>query len=229
MKLHQLVLVAAMLILAGMLAACTEGSTTPLATVEATIAVPTPELTEPVMATSEPTTPPATATPEAEPPSAEEAIYAAVIRQIYTVDHTFGDNPPNWPRLYVLDATDDTVAGAGDEDGHSRTLPGEMQQSITALLADLPTELQWVPSWDDVPIDETNGEIDGGEGAIITLGNIYEQEDGSVQVPAGLHCGGLCAAGMTYVLEETDSGWTVTGFVGPMWISQNSARRGAVS
>lgn len=232
MKLRQLVLAAALLVLVVMLAACAEANFSPSAEADSTAAAgPTPAAapTDQAVVASEPTSAPPTATPEAAEPSTEAAIYAAVIRQIYTVDHTFGDNPPNWPHLYVLDATDDTVAGTGEEDGNSQQLAGDVQQSISEQLADLPAELRWISSWDEVPIDDSNGEIDGGEGVIVTLGNIYEQEDGSVHVPAGLHCGGLCAAGMTYVLEETGSGWMVTGFTGPMWISHNSAGRGWVS
>jgi hypothetical protein len=44
--------------------------------------------------------------------AAQADIYAAVIRQLYTVDHTFGQNDaPNWSKLYVLSTTKD---GIGD-------------------------------------------------------------------------------------------------------------------
>lgn len=152
-------------------------------------------------------------------PADEVAIYAAVIRQLYTVDHTFGSNPPNWPYLYVLDSTDDTIAGTGEEPGESRPLNAAARESIEAQLGDLPAEIRWVSAWEDVPIDETDGSVDGGEGVIITLGNIHEQADGSAHVPAGLHCGGLCATGMTYVLEASGGDWVITGTTGPAWIS----------
>lgn len=156
--------------------------------------------------------------PDSEP-AHEVAIYAAVIRQLYTVDHTFGSNPPNWPHLYILGSTDDTIAGTGEEPGESHTLSAEARHGIEAQLGDLPAEIRWVSAWEEVPIDETDGSVDEGEGAIITLGNIHEQADGSAHVPAGLHCGGLCATGMTYVLEQQDDGWRVTGTTGPAWIS----------
>ena len=160
---------------------------------------------------------PGTATDAALP---EEAlIYAAVIRQLYTVDHTFGDSPPNWPRVYVLKRTDDTIAGTGEEDAASRELAGPVQEAVTTALGDLPAEIIWVAAWDEVPISDEDGAVDQGDGIIITLGNIHEQEEGTVHVPASLHCGGLCATGMTYILELTPSGWTVTGTDGPVWMS----------
>lgn len=145
-------------------------------------------------------------------------VYAAVIRQLYTVDHTF-DAPPDWPRVYVMRATDDTIAGDGSQVKASIVLSAGVQDGIAQALADLPTELVWIDSWDEVEIGGETGLVDGGDGAIVTLGNLHPQDDGTLQVPVGMTCGGLCGTGMTYVLAEVDGSWQVTGVAGPVWIS----------
>ena len=38
---------------------------------------------------------------DTEPGIDEVQVYATVIRQVYTVDHTFGQ-PPNFPNIYLL-------------------------------------------------------------------------------------------------------------------------------
>lgn len=175
-----------------------------------------------------PTLEPSTEEPEAESggedttpadPAAPEAaaIYSAVVRQLYTQDHTFNE-PPNWPRIYILTSTDDSVGGTGEPPNAAPIEPA-VQEAITAGLGDLPAEILWVPDWDAVPINPDNGAVDEGDGVIITLGNVYEQDDGSVHVAASLHCGGLCATGMTYILENTGAGWEITGTTGPAWMS----------
>jgi hypothetical protein len=145
-------------------------------------------------------------------------VYSAVIRQLYTVDHTF-EQPPNWPRIYVLRATDDTIAGDGSQVKASIVLSADVQAGVEQALSDLPTELVWIDSWDEVEIGGETGLVDGGEGAILTLGNLHPQADSTLQVPVGMTCGGLCGTGMTYVLEEVDGSWQVTDIVGPVWIS----------
>jgi hypothetical protein len=156
--------------------------------------------------------------PDAATPADEAAIYAAAIRQLYTVDHTFGQ-PPNWPTVYVISTTDDNIGTLTGEGSDPRTLSSETQQAITEALSDLPTEIVWIGDRSEAPISDQNGTVDYGDAIIITLGNIHPQDDGSVQLPASLYCGMLCATGMTYVLEQTDGTWQVTGTTGPVWIS----------
>lgn len=142
-------------------------------------------------------------------------IYALVVRQLYTVDHTFGQ-APQFPQVYLLRQTDDSV-GASGAPGNSQTIPPGDQQRIVDLLADLPTEFVWVDSRDDVPLDEVGG-VTGG-GAMITLGNISPQPDGSLHVPASIYIGMLAAGGQTYVLQTVDGAWRITGISGPAWMS----------
>lgn len=151
-------------------------------------------------------------------PDASPAIYAAAIRQLYTVDHTFGE-PPSWPTLYVVTQTDDSVGTLEEAQSPPQTLTESERESIAKALSDLPMEVVWVASRDEAPISDAVGLVDEGNAVIITLGNIHPQEDGSVQVPASLYCGMLCATGMTYVVEQVDGVWQVTGTTGPVWMS----------
>lgn len=146
----------------------------------------------------------------------QAAIYAAVVRQLYTVDHTFGE-PPNFPVVYLVRTTDD---GVGDPDvprAEPRALAEAVQTAVVDLLVDLPAEFLWVDDRGAVPLD-ANSTVEGG-GVILTLGNIHRQKDDSVLVPASLYFASLGAGGRTYVLEQVDGIWQVTGDTGVGWIS----------
>lgn len=140
-------------------------------------------------------------------------IYAAAIRQIYNVDHSFGQ-PPGWPLVYVVSTTEDS-AMVDAPTAPSQTLSPKLQEAITAELSDQPFELIWIDSSDEAPVDPSNGQIAEGDGIVITLGNIHPQDDGSAQLPFFMTCGGLCGIGKTYVLERAGDAWAVTGSVGP--------------
>lgn len=154
----------------------------------------------------------------AQPTEDETAtIYATVIRQIYTEDDTFGGTLQP-PTLYVVGTTDDRAALPSAEGANPAEIPSPVRESVSALLADLPTEIVWVETQDVAPLEpDTGGVVDGG--AIITLGNITPQDDGSLHVPASIYVANLAAGGQTYVLEEVDGAWTITGNTGTEWIS----------
>jgi len=172
----------------------------------ATVPVETPEST--VTAAKPADTP--------EPVSEDDAgeIYATAVREIYTIDHTFGGDPPEFSFVYIVTTTDggtllDTPATEPQE------LTAEVRQAIEAGVADLPFEVLWIADLDEAPVNPNNGAIAEGKGIVITLGNILMQEDGNVQLPVFMVCGGLCALGKTYVLEQVNGEWQVTGSVGP--------------
>lgn len=58
-----------------------------------------------------------------------------------------------------------------------------------------------------------------GHGAMVTLGNISPQADGTVHVPASIHVADLAATGLTYVLQKVDGVWVVKGNTGVQWVS----------
>jgi hypothetical protein len=150
---------------------------------------------------------------------AQAEIYAAVARQFYTVDHTFGNNPPNWKGLYLISITNDGVGDPNSEKGDPVAVPDSVRTEINAQIKDLPAKIMWVESREQAGIDANTGQVDGGSAAIITFGNIHVQKDGSIQVPASLYFGNLGAAGKTYVLNKVDGVWKITGTTGVEWIS----------
>ena len=147
----------------------------------------------------------------------EAGIYAAVVHRLYMVDHTFGE-PPNFPVVYIVRATDDSVGDPSIRDLGSSVLTESVQALIVAALSDLPAEFRWVDKFADVPIDSGTGAVQGN-GAVITLGNIHFQEDESALVSAKIYIANLAAGGLTYVVKEVDGVWKVTGDTGVHWIS----------
>ncbi len=150
-------------------------------------------------------------------PSDTVGIYSAVIRQIYVADDTFGGTLQP-PTLYIIRYTDDKAGSPMGESGESVLLAESAQSEVTTALQDLPTEIVWVDAFEDVALDATTGSVVNG-GAIITLGNIYPQEDGSVQVSGSIYVASLGAGGQTYVLTQIDGVWEITGTTGGRWIS----------
>lgn len=154
------------------------------------------------------------------------AIYAAVVRELYTVDHTYNiDDPPNFPVIYLVITTDD---GSGDPNAPQEEpalIPEEVQTGVSKLLSGsaamdagnwLPAEIIWIGDAADAPYTPTNTVAEGG--AVIKLGNIFPQPDGSVLVSASLYLGELAATGKTYVLNLVEASWRVTGYTGVQWM-----------
>jgi len=141
------------------------------------------------------------------------AMYAAVVRQLYTLDYTFGETPPNFPVVYLVRTTDDGVGDPDAPHAEPHLLSAAIQTALVAALDDLPAEFVWVDGADQVPHEKNTGAVADG-GVIITLGNVHFQENGSAQVSAQLYLSTLGATGKTYVLEQLDGIWQVTGDTG---------------
>jgi ABC-2 type transport system permease protein len=147
-------------------------------------------------------------------------IYSAVVREFYTVDHTYGI-APNFPVIYLLKNTDDTTGDPDAPKSESVRIPDEVQTQISELLsgeagAGLPADIIWVESVDEVPYTATDT-VEGG-GALIRLGNIIFQTDGSAMVSGSLEIAALAATGKTYILNSVDGDWIVTGNTGVQWM-----------
>ncbi len=152
-----------------------------------------------------------------QPPIDKAAVYTAVIKQVYTKDDTFGGTLQ--PSLvYVVSQTDDRIGDPDSEQMSSAAIDEATQQAIVDGLADLPAQWVWVNSRDEVPINADDGRVEG-DGIIITLGNIHTQANGTVQVSSSIYVANLAAGGQTYILEQTESGWSVIGTTGVQWIS----------
>ncbi len=146
-------------------------------------------------------------------------IYAAVARQMFTVDHTFGDNAPGWQNLYLLSVTDDLSGDPMAVKGEQVTLSEGTRAGITKRLNDLPVKASWIETRDQAPVNQQNGAVEDGKGVIFTFGNIHVQNDGTVQVPASLYFASLGAGGKTYILSKVNGAWQITGTTGVEWIS----------
>lgn len=147
----------------------------------------------------------------------EIAIYQAVIRRLYGPDDTFGGTLEK-STLYIIRATNDAAGNPSLQDSLSVALSETVQTGITQALADLPSEVVWVDSFDVVELDEqTSQVIDGG--VIITLGNIQFENSDKALVPGSIYVANLAGGGATYVVERKDGEWMVTGNTGVQWIS----------
>ena len=69
-----------------------------------------------------------------------------------------------------------------------------------------------------MPRDSNTGVVEGN-GAIITLGNVHFQEDGSAFVSASIYVANLAAGGLTYIVERIDGTWQVVGDTGVRWMA----------
>jgi hypothetical protein len=148
----------------------------------------------------------------------ETAIYAVIIRQLATVDDTFGGNL-NPETLYVIKNTDDSAGNPVEgQQSDAQKITETMQSEISNILNDLSAEIIWIDRFEDAEFEETEFEVKRG-GAIITLGNIYPKEDGSVQVAGSIYIANLAAGGTTYILEKSSGSWEIAGHAGPVWMS----------
>ena len=148
--------------------------------------------------------------------SDEVTIYSTVIRDIY-LENAIYDSSHQYHALYIVRYTDDTVGDPKTKPSASILLSETMQSEITIMLQDLPTEVVWVNSSDEVEKNSGREVLDGG--IIITIGNIILQEDSSVQVPGSHFMSPTGGGGETYVLEFRDGIWEITGNTGTIWIS----------
>ncbi len=140
-------------------------------------------------------------------------IYAAAIPEIHSFARSSG-------LVYLVTTTNDLVY-VDAPTAPSQKLPADLQEAITAELADEPYELIWIEAFDDAPIGPINPQsaegwhIAEGDGIIISLGNIHPQEDGSVQLSFFMSRADMYGVGKTYVLNQDYNNWHVTGSVGP--------------
>lgn len=154
------------------------------------------------------------------------AIYAAVIRQLVTKDHTFGGGDPGFRTVYVIDGPVRPAANSGaqiDALAPDGPFPADVKAGLERRLTDLPP-LEFVADRESVvvpdpkvPTDPPFTKVRDG-GVLITLGPIPDGGD-RVEVGANLWISALAGIWLTYVVERTESGWEVTGTTGPAAIS----------
>lgn len=153
----------------------------------------------------------------------ETPVYAAVIRQLVTKDHTFGGADPGFKIVYVMDGV---VAGAGKIDGNveesdpAHPFGDDVKAGLRTTLGDLPP-IEFVSERSSAVAGTNSGKAPGhvkNEGVLISLGPI-EGSGTKVEVGNSLWISGLAGQWQTYVLEARDGSWKVAGTTGPVAIS----------
>jgi hypothetical protein len=157
---------------------------------------------------SNPTRPP-------RPVDRQAPIYAAVLRQYLTSGDAAIAADHRFPRIFVIDHA---VADAGAP-GHGTTGDGPIRpaarRAITRALTDV-GPLTFVTSGDEAIEPHSCANV-RGDGILITLGPV-EGTGGRVQVGVNGHMSCLGANSLTYEVQQTSSGWTVSGItaMGPV-------------
>lgn len=146
----------------------------------------------------------------------QAAIYEQVVRQLCGPDDTFGGQL-NPPLAYIITSTDDSSLDSGPMTSTSTKLSESMQEAISERLEDATFSVEWVDS-DDVVERNPDGSVANG-GVILTLGNLNQRSDGSVTVSGKIYIANLAAGWQTYVVENVDGVWQITGTDGPVQIS----------
>jgi hypothetical protein len=145
-------------------------------------------------------------------------IYAAVIRQLVTEDHTFGDSPSPFEHVYVVDgAVDDAADPMRRESAPEEPFNREVKEGLKEELNDLPP-VDFVSDPDSVRDGKSGIKGVKNDGVIITLGAIAGDGE-EVEVGNSLWCSIGCGQWLTYVVELQDGQWEVTGTTGPSSIS----------
>jgi len=140
-------------------------------------------------------------------------ILAAAVKQLISVDHTFGSGPPPFTE-YLLQANTDPTAGIGGGIT-SRPLTAIEREAIEAAVAEF-GPMQWIGDPDEWRTDDLSPTVEGS--AIVGVGE-PRVEGSEALVPVSLWCGGVCGTWLTYRVEKIDGTWSATGIEGPIAIS----------
>ena len=149
--------------------------------------------------------------------TAAVTIYTLVIRRLCGPDDTGGGGIPK-PVVYLVRSPVVTDPELRDGVSFAATIPVGVQQAITQRLSDLKSRVVWVDRSESVPRDATTGGVRGG-GVIITFGDIHPVGSKRVHVIGNIYFANLGAGGRTYVLENADGTWSITGTTGVEWMS----------
>ena len=146
------------------------------------------------------------------------AIYSAVVRRLVTVDHTLGEGPVPFDRVFVVDGVvEDAADPRTGENEVAEPFPGEVRDGMKEELSDLPP-VSFVRDAADVVVGPGTCPRVRANGALISLGAI-EGDDRRVEVPNELYLACLGAQWLTYVVERSGDGWDVTAVTGPVEIA----------
>lgn len=142
--------------------------------------------------------------------STRAAIYAAVIRQLVTVDHGFGGAPSPYRHVYVLNGV---VPSAADP-MHLVSRPiipfkPSLAQAISAKLQGLPP-VSFVRNRGGVVAGRNPGHVTHA-GVLITLGQITWRNHTTAVVANNRWATGLNGQWLKYIVRPHSGEWSVTG------------------
>jgi len=139
------------------------------------------------------------------------SIYTAVVQNVLDRHGPLDGNSSEEPVIFLPSQTDDATGDPQAPVMESKTLSEDVRDAVTDLLADLPYTFRWVAARAQV-LDEDQ-QVAGAQG-LITLGNIHMQSDGTALVSASFYSSPSRASGRTYILEQSQGVWQVTGTTG---------------
>ena len=145
-----------------------------------------------------------------------DAIYAAVVRQLLTRDHTYGQATLRYRAVYVLDGpVPDGVNPTDSNERPRRPFSEDLKAALGTSLADL-APLTFVRFKGAAFADQ----VRGGKGhvALVALGPI-QGDRGRAEVGANLWMDGYPLIWLTYVVLKRGETWRVTGTTGPIAIA----------
>jgi hypothetical protein len=161
---------------------------------------------------SPPQTAPTLPTPT--PVDRQALIYAAVLRQYLTSGDAAIAADFRFPQIFVIDHAVAGAVASGHGTSGGGPIPPAARRAITHALTDV-GPLTFITSGDEVIVEPCAHVRD--DGILITLGLVDGTGD-RVQVGVNGHLGCLGANSLTYELQQTSSGWMVSGItaLGPV-------------
>ncbi|WP_127947564.1 hypothetical protein [Rhodococcus spongiicola] len=150
-------------------------------------------------------------------PSEQSQLYSAALHQLVLVDSPFAKAPSAVKYVYIVDG----AASRSPElviDADEPPFDSDTKNEIAALSDGLPP-IEFITSPEERADPGRVGLGVENDGVIVGLTPAQRQDDGTVHVGAGLWCGMECGIGLTYIIDNIDGTWTVTGTTGPVIIS----------
>jgi hypothetical protein len=142
-------------------------------------------------------------------------IYAAVLRQYLTSGDATIAADYRFPQIFVIDHAVPGAGASGQGTSGGGPIPPAARRAITHALTDV-GPLTFVASGDEAIEPHSCAQV-RDDGILITLGPVDGTGD-RVQVGVNGHMGCLGANSLTYEVQQTSSGWMVSGItaLGPV-------------
>jgi hypothetical protein len=149
------------------------------------------------------------------PVDRQALIYAAVLRQYLTSGDAAIAADYRFPHIFVIDHAVAGAGASGPGTSGGGPIPPAARRAITHALTDV-GPLTFVASGDEAIEPHSCAQV-RDDGILITLGPVDGTGD-RVQVGVNGHMGCLGANSLTYEVQQTSSGWIVSGItaVGPV-------------